>query len=82
MAVVLFPLSRQVAASHPEQASGLLGGPAAAKDILAMEIELIPRCQETPEQDHSRHGGETLHLSQGCRLFPAFENEAEGGRVG
>lgn len=52
MTVVLFPLSRQVTASHPGQASGLLGGPAAAKDIPAMETELIPRCQHTPEQSH------------------------------
>lgn len=72
MTVALFPLSRQAAASHPEQVSALLGGPAAAKDILAMETELIPRCQHSLVQGHWRHGGEALHLSQGCRFFPCF----------
>lgn len=49
MTVVLFPLSSQAAAPHPEQDSALLGGPAAAKDILAMETELNTHCTRSLE---------------------------------
>lgn len=44
MSAVHFLLSRQVPAFHPERISALPVGPAAAKDIPGMDIELTPRC--------------------------------------
>lgn len=40
-----FLSSRRVPAFHPDWVSALSAGPAAVKDILAMETELTPRCQ-------------------------------------